>query len=81
MEEALSLPMVLVMSIWADHYANMLWLDGLWPRDAPEDQPGALRGDCAADSGVPDEVIEEYADTYVTWSNIRFGPIGSTTDV
>ncbi|KFH44057.1 Exoglucanase-like protein [Hapsidospora chrysogenum ATCC 11550] len=81
MEEALSLPMVLVMSIWADHYANMLWLDGLWPRDAPEDQPGALRGDCPADSGVPDEVIEEHADAYVTWSNIRFGPIGSTTDV
>ncbi|KAG9253716.1 cellulose 1,4-beta-cellobiosidase [Emericellopsis atlantica] len=80
MQEALSKPMVLVMSIWADHYANMLWLDGLWPRDADPSTPGALRGDCPVDSGDPDEVVASNPNAYVTWSNIRFGPIGSTTD-
>ncbi|KAH7303444.1 cellobiohydrolase [Stachybotrys elegans] len=80
MEEALSVPHVLVLSIWADHYANMLWLDGSWPRDADPATPGVTRGDCPADSGVPSEVIEDHASAYVTWSNIRFGPIGSTTE-
>lgn len=80
MEDALSKPMVLVMSIWADHYSNMLWLDGLWPRNADPATPGTLRGDCPVDSGEPAEVIAQHPDAYVTWSNIRFGPIGSTTD-
>ncbi|KAG9249822.1 exoglucanase [Emericellopsis atlantica] len=79
MEEALSTPLVLVMSIWADNYANMLWLDGLYPRDSDPSEPGNLRGDCPASSGVPSEVIDTYPDSYVTWSNIKFGPIGSTT--
>lgn len=77
---ALGLPQVLVMSIWSDHYANMLWLDGKWPRDAPDATPGAVRGDCPADSGVPAEVIAEHGDAYVTWSNIRYGPVGTTTE-
>jgi len=78
--DALAQPQVLVLSIWADHYANMLWLDGKWPRDAADSTPGAVRGDCAANSGVPDEVIAQNPNAYVTWSNIRFGPIGSTTE-
>jgi cellulose 1,4-beta-cellobiosidase len=80
MVDALSVPHVLVLSIWADHYANMLWLDGVWPRGGDESIPGVVRGDCPADSGVPSEVEDEHADAYVNWSNIRFGPIGSTTD-
>jgi cellulose 1,4-beta-cellobiosidase len=78
MVDALSVPHVLVMSIWADHYANMLWLDGAWPRDADPSEPGITRGDCPADSGNPAEVVEQHANAYVNWSNIRFGPIGST---
>jgi cellulose 1,4-beta-cellobiosidase len=78
--DALSVPHVLVMSIWSDHYANMLWLDGAWPRDADPSDPGVTRGSCPADSGNPDDVLEEQGDSYVTWSNIRFGPIGSTTE-
>ena len=40
----------------------MLWLDGLYPRNSDPSQPGNLRGDCPADSGVPDEVIANYPD-------------------
>ncbi|KAK7216841.1 hypothetical protein V2G26_004844 [Clonostachys chloroleuca] len=75
--DALSKPHVLVLSIWADHYANMLWLDGVWPKDSTS--LGAKRGDCPANSGVPSEVVANYPDSFVTWSNIRFGPTGSTT--
>lgn len=69
---ALDLPMVLVMSIWADHYANMLWLDGVYPPER-EGEPGVARGPCAADSGEPDDVIANFPDAQVIWSNIRFG--------
>ncbi|CAH0056051.1 unnamed protein product [Clonostachys solani] len=78
-QNALAKPHVLVMSIWADHYAHMLWLDGVWPRDADASSPGKKRGDCPATSGVPDEVIANYPNAFVTWSNVRFGPIGATT--
>ncbi|KFH41332.1 Exoglucanase-like protein [Hapsidospora chrysogenum ATCC 11550] len=80
LQQALTLPMVLVMSIWDDHYANMLWLDSIYPPEK-EGQPGAARGPCPQDSGVPSEVEEQYADSSVVWSNIRFGPIGSTVSV
>ncbi|KAK4640028.1 hypothetical protein QC761_0087690 [Podospora bellae-mahoneyi] len=77
---ALRIPMVLVMSIWADHYANMLWLDSVYPPEK-EGEPGAARGPCAQDSGVPSEVKANYPNAKVVWSNIRFGPIGSTVNV
>ncbi|KAH7312629.1 putative cellulose 1, 4-beta-cellobiosidase [Stachybotrys elegans] len=62
---ALRLPMVLVMSIWDDK----------------KGQPGAARGSCPDNSGVPSEVESQYANSRVVWSNIRFGPIGSTVRV
>jgi cellulose 1,4-beta-cellobiosidase len=77
---ALRLPMVLVMSIWDDHYANMLWLDSIYPPEK-KGQPGAARGDCPENSGVPADVESKYANSKVIWSNIRFGPIGSTVKV
>lgn len=49
-------PMVLVMSLWDDHYANMLWLDSTYPTDASPDEPGKGRGTCETTSGVPAEV-------------------------
>lgn len=58
----------------------MLWLDSIYPPEK-EGMPGAARGDCPQDSGVPAETIEQYPDAQVVWSNIRFGPIGSTYDV
>ncbi|KAI0110245.1 glycoside hydrolase family 7 protein [Daldinia grandis] len=77
---ALDVPMVLVMSIWDDHYANMLWLDSSYPPEKAG-QPGGDRGDCAPDSGVPSDVESSIPDAKVVWSNIRFGPIGSTVSV
>ncbi|KAK3373200.1 glycoside hydrolase [Lasiosphaeria ovina] len=80
LNQALSVPMVLVMSLWDDHYANMLWLDSTYPPDKAG-QPGAARGDCAQDSGVPADVESKSANAQVIYSNIRFGPVGSTVAV
>ncbi|KAF2794330.1 glycoside hydrolase family 7 protein [Melanomma pulvis-pyrius CBS 109.77] len=70
--------MVLVMSLWDDHYANMLWLDSTYPTDADASTPGAARGDCATSSGVPADVESKNGNAQVKYSNIKFGPIGST---
>merc|ERR1712107_340756 len=68
---------VLVMSLWDDHYANMLWLDSTYPVDSTD--PGAARGSCATTSGDPKDVESKQASSKVTFSDIRFGPIGTTT--
>ncbi|KAK4118531.1 glycoside hydrolase family 7 protein [Parathielavia appendiculata] len=80
LNQALTVPMVLVMSIWDDHYANMLWLDSSYPPEKAG-TPGGDRGSCSQDSGVPAEVEAQYPNARVVWSNIRFGPIGSTVRV
>ncbi|KAL3475564.1 1,4-beta-D-glucan cellobiohydrolase B [Aspergillus californicus] len=72
--------MVLVLSLWDDNYSNMLWLDSTYPTDGNPNTPGIGRGTCPIDSGVPAEVEVEHADAYVVYSNIKFGPIGSTFD-
>merc|ERR1712107_863277 len=69
---------VLVMSLWDDHYANMLWLDSTYPVDSSD--PGAERGDCSTDSGKPTDVESAQANSHVIFSDIKFGPIGSTTN-
>jgi cellulose 1,4-beta-cellobiosidase len=69
--------MVLVMSLWDDHEANMLWLDSTYPTDGK--QNGAHRGPCSITSGDPKDVEKNNAKSSVTFSNIRFGEIGSTT--
>ncbi|KEZ43269.1 Exoglucanase 1 [Scedosporium apiospermum] len=79
LNEALRLPMVLVLSIWADHYASMLWLDSLYPPEK-EGIPGTLRGPCPQTGRDPADVVSNHADAKVIWSNIRYGPIGSTHD-
>merc|ERR1711972_841005 len=76
MDSAMEKGMVLVMSLWDDHKVNMLWLDSTYPADSTD--PGAARGTCSADSGKPDDVEKNSADSSVTFSNIRFGDIGST---
>merc|ERR1711862_54001 len=69
---------VLVMSLWDDHYANILWLDSTYPVDSSD--PGAVRGSCATTSGAPDDVEKEQGSSKVMFSDIRWGPLGSTTD-
>lgn len=76
MGKALAQGMVLVMSLWDDHYANMLWLDSTYPTTSTA--AGAIRGNCATTSGVPSDVESASGSATVTYSNIRFGPINST---
>ncbi|KAK0629147.1 glycoside hydrolase [Bombardia bombarda] len=71
-------PMVLVMSLWDDHFANMLWLDSTFPVESSPDEPGKGRGTCDTSSGVPSEVEVSQSSNQVIYSNIKFGPIGST---
>lgn len=70
--------MVLVMSLWDDHYANMLWLDSNYPTDKSASTPGVARGTCSTSSGVPADVEKNSPNAQVSFSNIKFGPIGST---
>ncbi|KAI0152706.1 glycoside hydrolase family 7 protein [Xylariaceae sp. FL1272] len=78
MGEALAGGMVLVMSLWDDHYANMLWLDSSYPLDKDASTPGVARGTCDTGSGVPADVESAQASDSVIYSNIKFGPINST---
>merc|ERR1712139_228071 len=70
--------MVLVLSLWDDHDANMLWLDSDYPTDQDPSTPGVSRGTCAKTSGKPDDVEANVPSSSVTFSNIRYGEIGST---
>ncbi|GLB35604.1 putative glycoside hydrolase family 7 [Lyophyllum shimeji] len=78
MGKAMANGMVLVMSIWDDHAANMLWLDSVYPTDGDATKPGIKRGTCATSSGVPADVESSVPNSSVTYSNIRFGDINST---
>jgi len=70
--------MVLVLSLWDDHAAHMLWLDSNYPANATSSKPGIARGPCAITSGDPVEVESQYPNANVQFGNIRFGDIGST---
>ena len=76
--EALSTGMVLVMSLWDDYYASMLWLDSDYPTNETTSTPGVARGTCSTSSGVPATVESENPNSYVIYSDIKVGPIGST---
>ena len=75
MSKAFDNGMVLVMSIWDDHAANMLWLDSNYPVGADASKPGVARGSCATDSGKPSVVEKEAGSATVKFSNIRFGDL------
>ncbi|KAI0009545.1 glycoside hydrolase family 7 protein [Xylariaceae sp. FL0662B] len=67
MGQALDRGMVLVFSIWNDDAQFMNWLDS------------AGSGPCTRTEGDPEIIRANHADTSVTFSNIRWGDIGSTT--
>merc|ERR1712232_592762 len=77
MGRALGRGMVLVMSIWDDGAAHMLWLDSTYPVGASG--PGAERGPCDPSSGDPNPTRAKYPDSLVKYMNIKVGTIGSTT--
>ncbi|KAG9254271.1 endoglucanase EG-1 [Emericellopsis atlantica] len=66
MGEAMARGMVLAMSIWWDRGGNMQWLDG------------GEAGPCNATEGNPDEIVKVEPRPEVTYSNIKWGEIGST---
>jgi len=78
MGESLARGHVLVMSLWDDHEANMLWLDSNYPPDCDPEVPGCARGPCPEDSGLPSDVESEQGDSTVYFSNIKFGCIDCT---
>lgn len=69
---------VLVLSLWDDYAVDMLWLDSDYPTTSPATAPGVARGTCSTSSGVPATIEVSEASASVTYSNIRFGDIGST---
>ncbi|KAG7451861.1 cellobiohydrolaseI [Guyanagaster necrorhizus] len=78
MGDAFESGMALVMSVWDDHTANMLWLDSDYPTDTDASDPGVARGSCSTSSGVPSDVESSAASSYVVFSNIKYGDLGST---
>ncbi|KAL5615581.1 hypothetical protein BROUX41_005624 [Berkeleyomyces rouxiae] len=76
MGAALEQGMVLVMSLWDDNYASMLWLDSTYPVDSTA--AGSARGECSTTSGKPSDVRASAPNSKVIFSNIKFGDIGST---
>merc|ERR1712226_638002 len=77
MGRALGRGMVLVMSIWDDTAAHMLWLDSTYPVGASG--PGSERGPCDPSTGEPAATRAKYPDSGVKYMNIKVGTIGSTT--
>jgi cellulose 1,4-beta-cellobiosidase len=78
MTSAMNEGMVLVMSLWDDYAANLLWLDSDYPTTADPSAPGISRGTCSTSSGVPATVEAGSPNAYVVYSNIKVGPINST---
>jgi len=78
MDAAMEKGMVLVFSLWDDANESMLWLDSSYPKDQDPSVPGVARGTCSIESGKPSDVETNAAGSSVTFSNIKFGEIGST---
>jgi cellulose 1,4-beta-cellobiosidase len=79
MGESLERGMVLVMSMWDDHEANMLWLDSDYPLDKSPSTPGIHRGPCSRTSGDPRDVESQFPNSSVKYFNVKVGNIGTTT--
>ena len=70
--------MVLVMSLWDDSAAHMLWLDSQDPPDESADKPGVSRGSCTTTSGVPNDVRAQHPHATVKFSNIKLSKLSSS---
>lgn len=65
--KALASGMVMTFSVWNDNSAYMNWLDS------------GSSGPCSSTEGNPSTILANNPNTHVTFSNIRWGDIGSTT--
>jgi cellulose 1,4-beta-cellobiosidase len=79
MGEALGRGMVLVMSLWDDPDAHMLWLDSDYPVNKDPSVPGVHRGTCSRSTGDPKDVESQNPNSSVKYMNIKVGHIGSTS--
>lgn len=66
MIEALGRGMVMVLSIWNSERDSMAWLDA------------GRNGPCQEGEGKPDKIAQKTPDVTVTFSNIKWGDVGST---
>ncbi|KAK4155863.1 glycoside hydrolase [Chaetomidium leptoderma] len=66
MGKAIERGMVLIFSLWADDGGFMNWLDS------------GNAGPCNATEGDPKLIVKQHPDAAVTFSNIKWGEIGST---
>ncbi|TPX31673.1 hypothetical protein SmJEL517_g05045 [Synchytrium microbalum] len=79
MGQAMQKGMVLVISLWTDNAANMLWLDSSYPPTKSPGSPGVTRGTCSPQSGVPGDIQNQMPNAKVTFSNVKIGDLGTTT--
>ncbi|KAK4675294.1 hypothetical protein QC764_512770 [Podospora pseudoanserina] len=80
--QVLSRPMVLVTSIdAADWYTWNTWLDSSKIPPYDDRDPGVERGPCPWEDNEPSIARASNGQAKVVWSNIRFGPIGSTVEL
>ncbi|CAP62187.1 uncharacterized protein PODANS_5_12770, partial [Podospora anserina S mat+] len=80
--QVLSRPMVLVTSIdAADWYTWNTWLDSSKIPPYDDRDPGVERGPCPWEDNEPLIARASNGQAKVVWSNIRFGPIGSTVEL
>jgi len=78
MGETLKRGMVLSLSIWDDYSTHMGWLDAHFPSNKDTSEPGVLRGPCDGTTSHPQHVRTHHSDSYVKYSNIKYGEINST---
>jgi cellulose 1,4-beta-cellobiosidase len=74
MGESFKRGMTLVLSLWDDPMSGMEWLDSI-------DDKGAARGSCEKGSGDPATLREQYASASVSYTNVKWGKIGTTQSV
>ena len=79
MGDSMGRGLTLVLSLWDDYDANMLWLDAAYPtNETVRDVPGVHRGPCDVTSGVPSDIEAAVPDSTVGFASIKTGPIGFT---
>ena len=77
MGNAMGRGMVLVLSLWDDSFANMKWLDSVYPPNG--NNKGDKRGPCPQDSGVPAQTRAKYPDAQVIYSDVQLRSLTSTS--
>lgn len=74
--------MVLALSLWADDASQMKWLDSAFPPlNGQQPTNGQVRGSCPGDNQSKDDLVRDHPNATTTFSNLKFGTIGSTNDV